>query len=89
VIFELTPNRVIQSVAEVRRCENDADGYVIVAEMINISEACINELVTATNNAVRGIVAKEDELEMQRELAEQKQQDQLQGQDNKSVAGSA
>lgn len=89
VIFELTPNRVIQSVCEVRQCENDVDGYVIVAEMINISEACINELVTATNNAVRGIVAKEEELEMQRELAEQKQQEQLQGQDNKLVSGRA
>lgn len=80
VIFELTPNRVIQSAAEVRRCENDDDGYVIVAEMIDISEACINELITATNNAVRGIVAKEEELEMQRQLAEQERQEQLQAQ---------
>ncbi|MBW8014784.1 MAG: hypothetical protein FVQ82_01235 [Planctomycetes bacterium] len=78
VIFELSPNRIIQNAAEVRRCENDKDGYVIVAEMIDISEACINELIKATNDAVRGIVAKEEELEMQKQIEEQEQHELLQ-----------
>lgn len=61
VIFELSRSKVIQSTAEVRRCEIDDKGYVIVVEMIGINEACINELITATNSAVRGIALKEEE----------------------------
>ncbi len=74
VIFELSANRIIQSTAEVRRSENDETGYIIVAEMIDINEACINELITATNNAVIGLAREEDVL--QKELKDKsKKQD--------------
>lgn len=79
VIFELSPGRIIQSTSEVRRCENEEEGYVIVAEMIDINEACINELIKATNKVVRGIVTKEEEeLEAKRQLEEEKRQEKLQ-----------
>lgn len=68
VIFELSRSRVIQSTAEVRRCENGKKGYMIAAEMIDINEACINELITATNSAVRAMATKEDEEIRMKEL---------------------
>jgi hypothetical protein len=72
VIFEPSSSRIIQSTAEVRRCENEDSGYVIVAEMVDINESCINELITATNSAVRGLATKEDEeIELMR-LEEEK-----------------
>ncbi len=74
VIFELSPNRVIQSTAEVRRSENSEKGQIIIAEMIDINEACINELITATNNAVIDLAKKEDDalqVELQDKLQEQ------------------
>lgn len=70
VIFELSKNRVIQSTAEVRRCENNEEGYLIALEMVEINEACINELITVTNSTVRAMATKEDEEQRQKELLE-------------------
>jgi hypothetical protein len=44
---------------------------VISAELINITEGCINELVTATNDAVRKLAENEKEELAKRELEEE------------------
>jgi len=62
VVFELEENRIIQSAAEVRRCDNGEQGYSIAVEMVNVNEVCINELISATNNAAR-LMAFEEDLE--------------------------
>lgn len=53
VIFELSKNRIVQSIAEVRHSDRQDSGYITAVEMININESCINELITATNNFAR------------------------------------
>ena len=63
VVFELEKDRVIQSAAEVRRCDEDDDGYLIAVELVNLNEVCINELITATNNAARLLAFEEKQAE--------------------------
>lgn len=63
VIFELEENRIIQNAAEVRRCDESENGYMIAVEMINVNEACINELISATNNTIRLLALEEKQAE--------------------------
>ena len=67
VIFELSPNRLVQSAAEVRRCEPNEEGFAISVEMVDINESCLNELISATNNAARELVSEQQQAEAQQE----------------------
>jgi hypothetical protein len=67
VVFEIEDGRVIQNAAEVRWSEKIDKGYKIAVEMVNVREACINELVAATNSAAIKTAAKIAEQEVQQE----------------------
>lgn len=62
VILELTDDKLIQSKAEVRRCEKVDGKYLVGMEMVGVNGACLNELISATNHAA-AVSAKQPEPE--------------------------